>query len=116
VANHNPSPETRFKPGNRASPGKPVGSRSVSSRLRDLLDRGEIGGKPIKDGKQVADLLAEVILKQALQGDYRFAQMVLDRTEGKVAEPDNQKDVTRIVVEYENRQVDEAPPGPDDGD
>lgn len=85
MANPNPSPSTRFQPGQSGNPGgmRP-GTRSVTSRLRDLLEKGEVGGKPIKDGRQVADLLAEVILKGALKGDYRFAAMVLDRTEGKV--------------------------------
>ena len=74
-------------PGKSGNPGGMVPGRSVTARLRDLLNKGEINGKPIKDGKQVADLLAEVILKAALQGDHKFVTTLLDRTEGKVAEP-----------------------------
>ena len=51
-----------------------------------MLEQGKIGGVAIKDGKQVADLLTEVIMKQALKGNYQFANMILDRTEGKVAD------------------------------
>lgn len=73
-------------PGVSGNPGGRPPGRSVSARLRDLLEKGEIGGKPLKDGKQVADLLTEVILREALNGDYRFVEMVLNRTEGKVVE------------------------------
>lgn len=86
--NPNPSPATRFKPGNKANAaGMKPGTLSVSARLKALLEKGEINGQKIKDGKQVADLLTEVIVKQALKGDYRFAEMILNRTEGKVPEP-----------------------------
>lgn len=81
-----PNKETQFKPGQSGNPaGKPKG-RSVTSRLRDLLDAVELGGKQVRDGKQVADLVAEVILKNALKGDHRFVTTLLDRTEGKVAD------------------------------
>jgi hypothetical protein len=93
-----------WKPGQSGNPaGKPKG-RSVTARLRDLLDAVELGGKPVPDGKQVADLLAEVILKNALKGDHRFVSTVLDRTEGKVAdktdgEPNGNPDAKpRIII------------------
>jgi len=75
-----PNPDTQFKPGN---PGRPKG-RSVANRLLDLLSQSEIGGKPLPSGKQVADLVAEAILKGALKGDPRLIDVVLNRTEGKV--------------------------------
>lgn len=80
-----PNPDTQFKPGNRASPGRPKG-RSVTDRLRELLDAAELGGKPLPDGKQVADLLAEVLIKNALKGDHRFVATVLDRAEGRAVD------------------------------
>jgi hypothetical protein len=52
--------------------------------MRDLLEKGEINGKPVRDGKQIADMLSEMWLKGALQGDFRFLKEILDRTEGKV--------------------------------
>jgi hypothetical protein len=51
------------------------------SRFRELLDSGEINGKPIKGGRQVADLLAEVVLRRALEGDHRFMETALKYTE-----------------------------------
>lgn len=55
----------------------------MTARLRDLLDAVELGGKPLPDGKQVADLLAEVLVKNALKGDHRFVATILDRVEGR---------------------------------
>jgi len=51
------------------------------ARLRELLDRRDLNGKPIRDGKQAADLVSETILKGALNGDFRFVQFLVDRTE-----------------------------------
>jgi hypothetical protein len=114
-----------FMPGRSGNPGgmRP-GTRSVTARLRDLLDKGEVGGKPIKDGRQVADLLSEVILKEALKGDYRFVAMILDRTEGKV--PDsltvNSDNAPRGVASIReflhdgDREGNPAPVDPDDPD
>ena len=83
-----PNPDTKFKPGPewRGNPGGRPRGRSVTARLRDLLDAVDIGGKPLPDGKQVADLLAEVLIKNALKGDHRFVATVLDRTEGRVVD------------------------------
>ena len=51
-----------------------------------MLEKGEINGKPIKDGQQVADLLASVIMASALKGDHRFVSLILERTEGKAGD------------------------------
>ena len=85
MANPNPSPATRFKPGNKANlAGRPPG-RSITARLRELTEETKLGDTKIKDGKQVADLLSEVIVKQALKGDFRFVQLLLDRLEGQAS-------------------------------
>jgi hypothetical protein len=93
VANPNPSPATRFKKGDIPNPGGRPRGRSVTARLRDLLDRPAPGadGKKKRGGPPAADALAEVILRAALDGDFRFVKEVLDRTEGVVraaADPD----------------------------
>ena len=80
-----PSIEHRFKPGAEWTGhrnGRSKG-RTVTARLRDLLDSHKIDGKPLPRSKCVADLVAEIIIKWALKGDRRFIDMVLDRTEGK---------------------------------
>ena len=76
-----PNPETQFKPGQSGNPGGRPKGRSIMARFRDLLDQVEIGGKPIKGGKQVADLIAETILRKTLEGDHRFVEIALKHSE-----------------------------------
>lgn len=105
-----PNPDTQFKPGRSGNPlGKPRG-RSVTARLRDLLDASEIGGKPLPNGKQVADLLAEVLLKNALKGDHRFVATVLDRVDGKVGDSVEHTGGVRVVVDYTDGDPADAAP------
>lgn len=106
-----PNPDTQFKPGNTAgAAGRPRG-KSVTARLHALLEKGEINGKPLKDGKQVADLLAEVILRQALKGDHRFVTTLLERVEGKVPNkiavepPKPLEDMTQEELDAFNRSL-----------
>ena len=89
MANRNPSPHTRFKAGAEwagNAKGRPPG-RSLTAKLREMLDASTLDGRPIADGKTLADLLAETILRGALGGDIRFLKEILDRTEGKVTGP-----------------------------
>jgi hypothetical protein len=84
MANPNPSPSTRFGPGNRANPnGRPKG-RSITDRLRAAIERQEHGGKALEGGRDVADLLVQVIIEGALGGDVRLIQLIVDRVDGKV--------------------------------
>jgi hypothetical protein len=92
MPNPNPNYSTRFQPGQSGNPaGRPPGSKSIAGRLKDLLERAEISGKPIEGGKQVADLVADVIVERALKGDFRFMDLLVERVDGKV--------VKRIEVE-----------------
>ncbi len=81
-----PNPDTQFKPGNNANPGGRPKGRSITSRLRDLLEATEIGGKPLPNGKQIADLVVEALVKQCIKGHPKCLDMVMDRAEGKVQE------------------------------
>jgi hypothetical protein len=69
----------QWKPGQSGNPnGRPKG-QSVTSLLRELL--GQEHNK-----KKLAALLAERLLKDALQGKLGHIKEVLDRTEGRVAD------------------------------
>jgi hypothetical protein len=50
----------------------------ITEALRRLLER------KTRDGRTIAELLAETILRKALAGDLRFIKLILDRTEGPV--------------------------------
>jgi hypothetical protein len=80
----NPENLKPFPPGVSGNPnGRPKG-RSLTARLRDLLDQYELEGERLPDGKQVADLVVEAIVKPALNGDIRHQQEILNRVDGKV--------------------------------
>jgi hypothetical protein len=51
----------------------------ITEALRELLAR------KTRDGRTLAELLAETIIRKALAGDLRFIELILDRTEGPVA-------------------------------
>ncbi len=67
--------ENHFKPGN---PGRPKGT--ITSRLAELLE-SELPGQ---DGKTLADAVARVVVQEAVKGNAKFVQMLMDRVEGKV--------------------------------
>jgi hypothetical protein len=84
MANANPSPSTRFPPGNSANPGGRPKGKSLTTRLREILDANELEGVDLADGEKVADVLAQVIVRKALAGDFRFVELVFNRIDGKV--------------------------------
>ena len=61
-----PPLETRFRPGQSGNPAGRPKRKTLSERIGDLLERTELDGRALPDGMCVADLLALVILKQAL--------------------------------------------------
>jgi hypothetical protein len=82
----NPENLRPFPPGVSGNPnGRPKG-RSLTARLRDLLDQYEINGKRVPNGKQVADLVVEGLVLGAAKGNSRNLQEVFNRVEGKVTE------------------------------
>lgn len=81
MANPNPSPATRFKPGNRANPGGRPKGRSLTSRLREALEA------ELPNGKQRADALINELILLALgrgTGDRQAIKDIFDRVDGKV--------------------------------
>src|SRR4051812_25425473 len=79
-----PPMASRFRPGQSGNPRGRRKGESLTSRIADVLARETIGGRRIPGGRCVADLLAEVIVKQALKGKFPFVRAVLERIDGKV--------------------------------
>jgi hypothetical protein len=101
VANPNPSPRTRFQPGQSANPGgRP--KQTVSARLRELLD--ERAGKPTKVQTK-RDEIALAIFEEALARDHKFIETLLERTEGKVPIAVQQTTLTPDVVKDAHRKA-----------
>ena len=86
-----------WKPGQSGNPGGRRSGRTVTAEIYSLLDSNvralfdekqikRIGGKTgakVFD-KRVAEAIAEIAVRQALKGDFKFFREVCDRTEGKV--------------------------------
>jgi hypothetical protein len=80
------NPDRKFPPGVSGNPnGRPKG-RSLTARLRDLLDQYELNGKRLPAGKQVADLVVEGLVLGAAKGNSRNLQEVFNRVDGKLTE------------------------------
>jgi len=126
--NPNPSPETRFKPGNNANPnGRPRGE-SLTRLLRKAIEKHEIkvrdeNGKVRKiqlDGDEtVADLIIDALIKGAMKGGTKHASLIFDRTEGKAVQriEANVSGSNRVVVVRDNGRPTREPLGIEsDGD
>jgi hypothetical protein len=71
-----PNRATQFKPGQSGNPdGRPVDP--ITPLLRQALDRTEA------DGRTVAEIVVEALIGEAIGGNLKALQIILDRTEGK---------------------------------
>jgi hypothetical protein len=64
-------------PGKSGNPGGQPKGKRLTTLLRDALDREH-------NGKAIAEIIAEVIVREALKGDYRFVKEIMERIDGKV--------------------------------
>src|SRR5690349_4665088 len=71
-----PPPNRRWKPGQSGNPGGRPKGPGVTAALRALAQTQH-------NGKSVAEVLAERLMKEALSGKFPFAKEVLERLEGK---------------------------------
>lgn len=73
MANPNPSPATRFKPGQSGNPGGGSKKRRATDEILALIAE-----------KKADRAIAAKWLQAILEGDFRYFQAYLDRVEGKV--------------------------------
>ena len=67
----------QFKPGQSGNPkGRPKGS-SITPRLKRIIE---------ENNGEIADALVKSAIKNALKGDFRFWNAIMERVEGKVAD------------------------------
>jgi len=95
VGHKRPPREYQFKPGQSGNPGGRPKGTSITAQLRKLLDRN--------DGK-LRKPLAKRLIDNALKGDHRFLETILDRTEGKAPERiiAENKPPIRVILENGN--------------
>lgn len=88
----------QWKPGQSGNPkGRPKG-KTLTAAIDELLDAD------VK-GEQMRKALARVAVQRALQGDFKFYSLVMDRRDGKVPDQLQQDGTLDIRVVYED-----APP------
>lgn len=101
-----PNSLANLKPMRKGDPsrnpkGRPKRGLCISEALRAILE-----SKDPKDGKLIADKVAEVIVSGALKGDARMIEVLLDRTEGKVAQPISGAISAEVNVDYRGKLLD----------
>ena len=66
-----------FLPGQSGNPGGQRKGKRITTLIREALEREH-------EGKRVVEALAEIMIREALRGDFRFAKEILERIDGKV--------------------------------
>jgi hypothetical protein len=105
MANADPSPDTRFRPGRSGNPSGRPRSRPLTDRLREILD----------DPAEV-DKVVRAWLDAAGTGDSGAVRTLLERLEGKLSDRVEHEGEVTIRVEYADGGTDaddhpaEAPP------
>ena len=69
----------RFKKGQSGNPGGRPKGMSIEAEMRKRLSDGE-------SGERIVESLINVALTQALSGDFRFWNSIIERMDGKVAD------------------------------
>lgn len=87
-----------FLPGQSGNPnGRPKG-KSLTRLIRKALKARTLDGKPIEGNRNVAQLLADVFVAEALDGKFPFAKEVIDRIDGKVADKHEHTATVKVDV------------------
>jgi hypothetical protein len=68
-----------FMPGKSGNPTGAKPGRSLTARLRAVLEQDH-------NGKTVGQALIDVVTREALKGDFRFAKEILDRIDGPITQ------------------------------
>lgn len=82
-----PPKEHQFKPGQSGNPaGRPVGSKNLSTILRDMLEEEidvKVDDTGRKERRKFSELIIRKLIKRASDGDPRAIKEIFDRIEGR---------------------------------
>jgi len=101
---------TQFKPGWAGGPGRPKGSVSLKTLLKQALEKTSLGDQPCPNGRNVAETFVEAVLIHAVAGNPSYMKEVWERVEGKVKETVEHDGEIKIRVEYADDTI--ATPAP----
>tara|TARA_R110002012_G_scaffold166722_3_gene330121 strand:+ start:5853 stop:6254 length:402 start_codon:yes stop_codon:yes gene_type:complete len=91
--------EHRFKKGISGNPnGRPQGSISLTTELKNRLSDGE-------SGTQIVDALIARAIQCALDGDFKFWNMIMERIDGKVVDKVIHADVTPEFSDEDRKRI-----------
>ena len=96
-----PKSDTQFKPGQSGNPGgQPRKTFSWAGIMREYTDKtsGEILGT--SDKRNAGEAIVQRLIADAIRGDRRAAEIVLDRMEGKPRQSVlvNKRDKTELTI------------------
>src|SRR3990167_2229078 len=101
--------ETQFKQGESGNPdGRPKGVKNISTLIREYIEQEIDMTDPIDGQKKknpIKNVLALRLISNALKGDHRALQEVMDRLEGKPLQKQEIKqdiDQLKIRIVHEN--------------
>lgn len=103
---------TRFQPGWKGGPGRPKGSRSIVTLIKQALESDQLKGNATPDGRSVAQWFAECLISNAMAGNAAAINQVMDRVEGKVSAETSEASpaVFEIIDDGRNPPATEVPP------
>lgn len=88
-----PPKEHQWRKGQSGNPnGRPPG-KSITTQLREMLDAG-------LNGQDLAKAMAQVAFKEALKGDFKFWNAIMERLDGKLPDTVTQDGALEIVVRH----------------
>lgn len=105
-------PETGFfLPGNSGGPGRPVGMKNFTTRVRNGLSKlsaKDTFGNPV----EVEEALAEKVIKMALAGDRKMIELIWNYLDGKPQQNGNTQNnvnnfVTFVMSAAEEKRVED---------
>jgi hypothetical protein len=99
MPNPNPSPSTRFRPGQSGNPKGRPSRPPFSSRLLDLLQNGRLADLEPKETDSLIDIIAKLVVKRVIEGDPRFLKILLDRLDGRTTDWSKMDELYRLADE-----------------
>lgn len=100
-----------FVPGNTGGPGRPVGMKNFTTKVREAL--GKLGAKdPQGNPLPIEEALVQKVIKMALDGDRKMIELIWNYLDGKPSHTFNQTNnvnnfVTVVMSAAEEKRIED---------
>ncbi len=88
-----------FKPGQSGNPKGRKKGKTLTTILREALDKTDIGGKPIPNGWTAAEYFVQIMISLACKGDPLMIKEIFNRIDGKVPNRVEIRDMSKLTDE-----------------